>query len=188
MNTKIFAAWVGIALFVSASVASAQGIRKTVTLNSGIPDVQTLENALFPPEHNTWRETRKQCDASGPDAEGCGSVIPKAAVSTTQVTFARGSATLTEPSKEFLRRVGEALKRNSGNFDLLLVEGHTDATGTKEVNKALSQKRADAVKSFLASEFGITNVQTRGRADEALADKKNPGSEQNRRVAFVVEK
>jgi outer membrane protein OmpA-like peptidoglycan-associated protein len=185
MSTKIFAAWVGVALLVTGSIAAADGIRKTVTLNSGLPDVQTLEKALFPAEHSTWREARKQCDSGD---EGCGSVIPKASVSTTQVTFARGSATLTEPSKEFLRRIGEALKKNSGNFDLLLVEGHTDATGSKEINKALSQKRAEAVKAFLASEFGITNVQTKGRADEALADKKNPGSELNRRVAFVVEK
>lgn len=189
MNAKIVASWLGVALFVSASLASAQdqggGLRKTVTLNSGLPDVATLENALFPSDITGQR---RDCAERQKAGENCMSVIPKTAVSTTQVTFARGSATLTEPSKEFLRRIGEALKKNSGNFEVLLVEGHTDATGSKDVNKALSQKRAEAVKAFLAAEFGITNVQTKGRADEAPADKKNPGSELNRRVAFVVEK
>jgi OOP family OmpA-OmpF porin len=115
----------------------------------------------------------------------CQSVIPKSSLDTIQITFARGSAILTEEGKGFLRSVGTALQRKAGVWKSLAIEGHTDATGSDAVNRRLSQNRADSVKSFLQAEFGLSNIETMGRSSEKLRDTDNPSGGLNRRVEFV---
>jgi outer membrane protein OmpA-like peptidoglycan-associated protein len=115
----------------------------------------------------------------------CQSVIPKSSLDTIQITFARGSALLTEEGKGFLRSVGAALQRKAGVWKSLVVEGHTDSTGSDSANRRLSQQRADSVKSFLQAEFGLSNIETAGRSSDRLRDTDNPSSGLNRRVEFV---
>jgi outer membrane protein OmpA-like peptidoglycan-associated protein len=112
-------------------------------------------------------------------------VIPKSSLDTIQVTFARGSAILTEEGKGFLRSVGAALQRKSGVWKSLVIEGHTDATGSEATNRRLSKSRADSVKSFLQAEFGLNNIETAGRSSDKLRDVENPSGGLNRRVEFV---
>ena len=177
-------------VLVAAVVASAFGpvyaadeeARQTVSINTPNPKVEDIESALFPKEVVALKDECAQMEKIG---LRCQSVIPKSSLDTIQITFARGSAVLTEEGKGFLRSVGAALQRKAGVWKSLIVEGHTDATGTDATNRKLSQQRADSVKGFLQAEFGLSNIETSGRASEKLRDTDNPGSGMNRRVEFI---
>ena len=174
------------ALFLSSAYgavfAADQEARQTVSINSPNPKVDEVEGALFPKEISALKDECAQMEKIG---LRCQSVIPKSSLDTIQITFARGSAILTEEGKGFLRSVGAALQRKAGVWKSLAIEGHTDATGSDAVNRRLSQNRADSVKSFLQAEFGLSNIETMGRSSEKLRDTDNPSGGLNRRVEFV---
>lgn len=156
--------------------------RQTVSINSPNPKVEEVDAALFP---KGIAELKTECAQMEKIGLRCQSVIPKSSLDTIQVTFARGSALLTEDGKAFLRSVGAALKLKTGIWKSLAIEGHTDATGTEAVNRRLSKSRADSVKSFLQAEFGLSNIETVGRSSDNLRDSNDPTGGLNRRVEFI---
>lgn len=156
--------------------------RQTVSINSPNPKVEEIDAALFP---KGIAELKTECAQMEKIGLRCQSVIPKSSLDTIQVTFARGSAMLTEEGKAFLRSVGAALKLKAGIWNSLAIEGHTDATGTEAINRRLSKSRADSVKSFLQAEFGLSNIETVGRSSENLRDSNDPTGGLNRRVEFI---
>jgi len=162
--------------------AADDEMRQTVSINSPNPKVEDVEGALFPKEIVALKDECAQMEKIG---LRCQSVIPKSSLDTIQITFARGSAMLTEEGKGFLRSVGAALQRKAGVWKSLAIEGHTDGTGSEAVNRKLSKSRAESVKSFLQAEFGLSNLETAGRSSDKLRDSENPAAAMNRRVEFV---
>ena len=71
----------------------------------------------------------------------------------------------------------------------VLIEGHTDKTGSRKYNLSLSKKRANSVKSYLAKQ-GISNkrLKTAGSGfDVPIADNDTEeGKAENRRVEFHI--
>lgn len=64
------------------------------------------------------------------------------------VNFESGNATLTPGARDVLNRVARSLVRAP---DIQVeVSGHTDSTGSRETNVALSQQRAEAVAAYLS--------------------------------------
>jgi hypothetical protein len=65
-----------------------------------------------------------------------------------------------------------------------IVAGHTDAKGGDTYNQGLSERRADAVKRFLAEKYGIepANLLTVGYGKSRLKNAADPMSGDNRRV------
>ncbi len=83
----------------------------------------------------------------------------------------------------------EAMMKQNGSMKVE-ISGHTDSFGSNAVNKRLSQRRADAVRSFLTSK-GIDprRVTSVGYGEEkplASNDDEKEGRELNRRVEFIV--
>jgi outer membrane protein OmpA-like peptidoglycan-associated protein len=72
----------------------------------------------------------------------------------------------------------------------VLVEGHTDAIGTDEYNLALSQKRAQAVSDFLASQ-GVDakrlSWEGYGKTRPVADNDTDEGRQKNRRVDLVIQ-
>jgi outer membrane protein OmpA-like peptidoglycan-associated protein len=99
------------------------------------------------------------------------------------VTFASSSAELTPTSRASLDRVAESLREYPEVR--VLVAGHTDSSGGDALNRALSQKRADAVRGYLVS-AGVPPGQVEARGfgpSEPVADNRAPeGRARNRRV------
>jgi len=63
---------------------------------------------------------------------------------------------------------------------------HRDSTGTEQYNEKLSLERAEAVKSYLISEFGIegTRLEKEGKGEaEPITDNSTPEG----RAAFIEE-
>ena len=109
------------------------------------------------------------------------------------VTFESGilfdvdSDALRPAAQQNLRNLADSLQKYS-RTNVLLV-GHTDATGSDSYNQGLSERRASAAASFLASQ-GLTRprVETAGRGElEPVAENDSErGRQQNRRVEVAI--
>jgi outer membrane protein OmpA-like peptidoglycan-associated protein len=65
-----------------------------------------------------------------------------------QVQFVQGSAEIAPSSNTLLSEVADVLLRNR-DLGKVEVQGHTDNSGTEEVNRELSERRAQAVRDWL---------------------------------------
>lgn len=106
--------------------------------------------------------------------------------SNAQITFVPGSAMLTPQGKRQALQFIDALKNPllaGKKFD---VNGYTDASGNAASNRALSQRRAQAVVDFLVtSGASRAQLEAHGYGSDKLLDPSNPSSMANRRVEFV---
>ena len=104
------------------------------------------------------------------------------------VLFETGKATLRGSAQQKLDKVADALKEQSNAK--IIVEGHTDSTGTDKVNMPLSKKRAQSVSSYLESR-GVpsTELQTEGLGSQRPVAENDTASGRatNRRVEIVVQ-
>ncbi|WP_437775829.1 OmpA family protein [Sorangium sp. So ce1097] len=105
------------------------------------------------------------------------------------IRFRTGSAELEPESYRTLDQVALVMKANP-EIERLRVEGHTDETGTRELNLELSQQRADTVRRYLIQK-GVSPGRLTAEGfgpDRPLAEGTDPASlAKNRRVEFVVE-
>ena len=71
----------------------------------------------------------------------------------------------------------------------VLIEGHTDSTGSRSINQPLSERRADAVRTALVG-MGISGdrIETRGYAEQYPVASNNTaaGRQLNRRVEIIL--
>lgn len=104
-----------------------------------------------------------------------------------KITFRSGSAYVSPDANRILDEVAQALKPCDGLT--ITVEGHTDDNGDAEVNKILSQERADRIKTglvdrelpeTLVSATGYGSERPRIEGSDAAADA------QNRRIEFRI--
>jgi len=126
--------------------------------------------------------TRRECRAS-PTATA---MIESLLLTTARVSTFFGTQALTGASGFFFQR-DERLYMVTNRH--VLIEGHTDSIGGDELNLALSQKRADAVKERLVAK-GVAEerITTRGYGKKyPLASNETPaGRQQNRRVEVII--
>lgn len=105
-----------------------------------------------------------------------------------EVYFPFDSATLTPRAKEQLHALGRALESVSLRPYSYLVMGHTDAKGSADYNRALSLRRAKAVRSYLVNEFAIdpARLEAIGFGKERLKVESDPYAAVNRRVEVAM--
>ncbi len=100
-----------------------------------------------------------------------------------KVSFKSGSAILTSESEARLASFASALRDETLGRKRFEIAGHTDASGSAEKNRQLSQARAEAVRSFLVA-HGVpaTRLEAKGYGAEGLALPGQPLDPRNRRV------
>src|SRR5690349_8485139 len=110
-----------------------------------------------------------------------------------QVTFASGllydfdSDVVRATAAENLRNLAASLSKYP-NTDLLIV-GYTDSQGTSDYNLALSERRAMAVSSFLATQgVTVSRLRTAGRGElePVSPNDTDAGRQLNRRVEVAI--
>jgi outer membrane protein OmpA-like peptidoglycan-associated protein len=103
------------------------------------------------------------------------------------IQFAVNSSQLSESSRTNLTDLAETLQKYKDTN--ILIEGHTDITGTREHNMNLSEDRAESVAQFLES-IGVARkrVTTEGYGpDQPVSDNTSDyGRQQNRRVEVAI--
>jgi outer membrane protein OmpA-like peptidoglycan-associated protein len=101
--------------------------------------------------------------------------------------FVEGKDEFTEESKQVVETVfAEIAKRPLPD---VVVVGHTDLTGTDQINDALGQRRADYVKrQLVARRVPAENVEaiSRGMRDPVVPTARGVAEARNRRVEIVV--
>lgn len=105
-----------------------------------------------------------------------------------KINFPVGGTEVPEQSKDLLTKVSTVIEElNARNVE---VQGHTDATGSPKVNKAISEKRAASVADFLESEVGEADVEMKtvgyGFEKPIAANRSKEGRAINRRVDIVI--
>lgn len=103
------------------------------------------------------------------------------------IQFALNSAELSASSKSNLEDLAETLKKYDDTN--ILIEGHTDVTGTREYNMALSEKRAESVADYL-KDLGVAGkrltIAGYGPDQPVAENDTDYGRQQNRRVEVAI--
>lgn len=103
------------------------------------------------------------------------------------VTFAFDSSNLTALAKTNLDKLSEVLINNPDTN--INIYGHTDSKGSDDYNQKLSERRANAVKSYLVSK-GIAASRMfalgEGEAMPIASNDTDEGRAKNRRVEFAI--
>jgi outer membrane protein OmpA-like peptidoglycan-associated protein len=114
---------------------------------------------------------------------------PKLVIRVRSLNFPVGSANVLPESYPILAKVQSAIEV----FDRpsVVVEGHTDSTGSAEVNDRLSQQRADAVLSYLVNnktiEASRVSAVGMGFSEPLASDRTAEGRAENRRIDVVID-
>jgi len=104
------------------------------------------------------------------------------------VQFKLNSANLDEQYKETLDGIAQALTQNPDA--IVVLEGRTDSTGTKDYNVKLGERRIDAVRRYLAIEKGVAVFRIHNisfGAEKPVAENNTrEGREKNRAVTMTI--
>ncbi len=134
------------------------------------PTPQALADILFKPRYRSVAGgTEKQANEFG-----------------MMINFEFDSTQILPASLPLLDSVGEMLSLKRIENEVLVIEGHTDSSGTESYNSGLSERRAEAIKIYLVDSFGIAaqRLVTLGRGEVDLYDFKQPENPLNRRAVF----
>ena len=122
----------------------------------------------------------------GAEVERVGEGI-KVTMKENMVNFGFDSSILTADTKANLDKLATVLANNPDTN--INIYGYTDSKGTASYNLSLSDRRAAAVKSYLASK-GVSssrmNTMGMGEADPVASNDTDAGRAQNRRVEFAI--
>ena len=102
------------------------------------------------------------------------------------IKFAYNSSEILEGSKSFLNEIGRMLSLPDFSSERLVIEGHTDAAGSEQYNRYLSERRAQSVKNYLRNHFNIAanRLFVTGMGESQSLAGVDPFAAANRRVQF----
>jgi outer membrane protein OmpA-like peptidoglycan-associated protein len=104
------------------------------------------------------------------------------------VAFDPDSSLIRPQSYQTIGRIADALSDPRLLLYTFLVIDHTEATGRRDANLTLSQRRADSIREVLAGTFKISpkRLQALGLGEEQLQDSSRPTSPANVRAQIVT--
>jgi len=104
------------------------------------------------------------------------------------VLFKVNEFALINDSKNELDKVIEYI--NSSKPSKIIIEGHTDSTGTSEFNQQLSEKRANSVSEYILSKCvdykNKIDLLWYGSSQPIASNNSEQGKERNRRVSIIL--
>jgi len=137
------------------------------------------------------RSTTDQAFSKASEAEKAakGKLIYTVTLSDDKVRFPVNHAEISDEARKVIAEAVEPLKNeNRGVF--FEIEGHTDSTGPEEVNHALGEQRALAVRNYLHDQVGIAlsrmEVISYGDSAPVVDNKTREHRAENRRVVIKV--
>ena len=178
MKTRYYSFFCAALLAASAVAQAAGSDRETLAVGQAAPSAEQVATFLFPEAE--CESTKYQCLAVRPSGERSIGM---------DIRFPTGSAELTPEARAQLENLGKVLASRNGKLapGEIIIEGHTDARGSAELNRKLSQQRAQSVVKHLVSVHGVDAAALKpiGRGKDELKDVSNPESQANRRVELV---
>jgi outer membrane protein OmpA-like peptidoglycan-associated protein len=103
------------------------------------------------------------------------------------VYFDFNSAEISPKAVPTLVELGKALGSDALKVTRFLLAGHTDAKGSNAYNLKLSQRRAEAIRRYLVTQFRVDEQRLLaiGYGEEQPKNKADPLADENRRVQVV---
>jgi OmpA-OmpF porin, OOP family len=148
-------------------------------------DPQEVARILAAPAGIKTRSIRLLDEPSAPDAAAVGGASEAPSALSLPVRFDFDSADISTTARTQLDALAEGIKLLAPG-QAIVIEGHTDAIGSEEYNRRLSQRRAASVKRYLVQEHGIDarRLKDAGVGEQQPIAGLEPTAAQNRRVQF----
>lgn len=122
------------------------------------------------------------------DPDGCPVELTETVTTDMKIIFDFDSAVVKDEYMDEVRRVAEFMNQYLNTR--VTIEGHTDSLGSDAYNKALSQRRADAVRDALVQRFDIEPERVRavgyGEEKPVADNSTDNGRTANRRVVAEI--
>ena len=156
----------------------------------GCPDPDNDGDGLLDPDDQCPNEAEvingvKDDDGCPDEGEPAARLTPKSIEIMERVYFDFNQDTIQERSYNVLNQVASILKANK-QITLIRIDGHADPVGSEEYNRALSLRRAEAVKAYLVKR----GIDARRLATKAFGESESAGVERprakDRRVEFTI--
>jgi outer membrane protein OmpA-like peptidoglycan-associated protein len=168
---------------VGVEDTKVQNTQSQVTAQQGT--LQNHETHLGELDKNT-REALDRAEAAGKLAEG--KFLYQMVLSDDSVKFPVDGSQLSPEATTRLTDLATKLKGENKNV-YLEIQGHTDSTGSKDLNKRLGEERAEAVRLYMNQQGVALNRMATisyGDSSPVASNKTREGRAQNRRVVVVV--
>ena len=171
-----FLTWMAVAPLALAHLASSA--QSDVILRDKDVNESTLIEALTPSPKFRTRSIRVS-----PDSSDQASPLRRPSASML-ITFETSSAELKPQAKRLLDTLGKAMTSDKLSTFKFAIEGHADPRGGEAFNLELSQKRAEAVVSYLTENHRIDASRLRpvGKGQSELFNLTQIDAPENRRV------
>ena len=170
-----------------------QGDTESIATEYENKDLQLKNGGLSDSDNDGVIDIRDQCneaiDNAKIDNSGCTESLSE--VKTTDLTIQFDTASA-EVKSQYFEEIGKlAVLHQQNTNHKILIEGHTDSTGSRNKNMALSKERAEAVAKVLIEKYTVpvSDILVSGFGpDNPIADNSSAeGRKKNRRmVAHVV--
>jgi outer membrane protein OmpA-like peptidoglycan-associated protein len=194
VRDRLSKAWIAGAILLSA--ASLGGCATKEYVNNEVGKVQTQvgahdtrlsdHDAKLATLDKTSREALDRAVAAGKLAEG--KFLYSMVLQDDSVRFNIDKADLSPDDQAKLTAFAEKLKSDNHNV-YVEIQGHTDATGGKDLNYRLGEARAEAVRLFLNKQgIALNRINTISYGPDAPVQPNDTraGRAANRRVVLVV--
>ena len=177
--TKYFRTAVAMAAIAACGNAFAQDPQSAPSVDSIIDSLKADTPA---PAQGQTRALRPGAAAMS-TAPAPAPAKPKPASINMQINFEYNSAEIAGSSEKTMATLAKALASPQLEGRKFTVIGHTDASGSAAYNKALSDRRAAAVRRYLMDN-GVASSRLRavGKGESQLLDSSDPDAASNRRV------
>jgi peptidoglycan-associated lipoprotein len=179
-------------ILLSSTIAMTSGCATKGYVDQNIAAVAARQNAQLREQQQmldeltvTSRDALERATDAGVLAEG--RFIRTVVLTDDGVTFGSGDTELTEAGQQRLMQMANQLKTDNNNV-YLEIQGHTDATGSEDLNYEIGLKRAEAVRRYLYSQdVALDRMATISYGEEEpVADNSTPaGRASNRRVCWI---
>lgn len=180
-TTKILRSALAIAVLAACGGLQAQD-KPAETAPSVDSIIESLKNDQ-PAEAAGQTRALRPGAASMSTAPAAAPAKPKPASINMQINFEYNSAEIAGSSARTMATLAKALASPQLEGRRFTVIGHTDASGSAAYNKALSDRRAAAVRNYLI-ENGVASsrLKAAGKGESQLLNSDDPNAAENRRV------
>lgn len=176
-TTKLLRSALAIAAFAACGSLQAQDPQSAPSVDSIIESLKAEAPAPGPGQTRALRPGAASMSTAPAPAK------PKPASINMQINFEYNSAEIAGSSAKTMATLAKALSSPQLEGRKFTVIGHTDASGSATYNKALSDRRAAAVRSYL-TENGVAAARLKavGKGESQLLNNDDPNAAENRRV------